>query len=276
LSYDSQGRITQAVDNAGRTVLYAYDAGGRLFTVTDLAGGITTYTYDDQNRMLTIKDPRNIVYLTNQYDSSSGRVTQQTQADNGTFLFSWTPTANPFKPGFIRPIPTQEEAEARSCATVVGTVSSYNRYSSSCGQSYMPLVAQVDVTDPRGYVHRVVFGPTGNTTSDTHALGQPEQQTVTYSYYADNTVQSVTDALGRVTSFDYDSLGNTTRVTRLDGTPSAVTSTFSYEPQFNRLASVTDPLGHTSNMVYDPNGNLTAITDAVGHSTTFATTALAR
>jgi YD repeat-containing protein len=83
----------------------------------------------------------------------------------------------------------------------------------------MPLVAQVDVTDPRGYVERVVFGSTGYMISDTHALGQPEQQTVTYSYYADNTLQSVTDALGRVTSFDYDGNGNTTRVTRLAGTP---------------------------------------------------------
>ena len=72
----------------------------------------------------------------------------------------------------------------------------------------MPLVAQVDVTDPRGYVERVVFDPAGYKTSDTHALGQPEQQTITYSYYNDNLLQSATDALGRVTSFDYDAKGN--------------------------------------------------------------------
>ena len=52
----------------------------------------------------------------------------------------------------------------------------------------MPLVAQVDVTDPRGYVRRVVFA-SGYITSDTHALGQPEQQTVTYDYYSDNLLQ---------------------------------------------------------------------------------------
>ena len=66
----------------------------------------------------------------------------------------------------------------------------------------MPLVAQVDVTDPRGYIERVVFNSAGYKTSDIRALGQPEQQTTTYSYYADNLLQSVTDALGRVTSFD--------------------------------------------------------------------------
>jgi hypothetical protein len=55
----------------------------------------------------------------------------------------------------------------------------------------MPLVAQVDVTDPRGYVERVTFGPAGYKTSDIHALGQPEQQTETFSYYSDNLLQSV-------------------------------------------------------------------------------------
>lgn len=221
LSYDTQRRITQAVDNIGRTVLYAYDAGGRLSTVPDAAGGVTTYTYDDQNRMLTIKDPRNIVYLTNHYDSA-GRVDQQTAIDAGTYLFNWTPTTNPSQLRFYATDPNP--------GAVGGSVimrngcwdgSSLNRYSSACGQGYMPLVAQVDITDPRGYVRRVVFGTAGYPTSDTHALGQPEQQTVNYAYYADNTLQSVTDALGRVTTFDYDSLGNTTRVTRMDGTPDA-------------------------------------------------------
>ena len=263
LSYDTQGRITQAVDNIGRTILYVYDTSGRLSTVTDAAGGVTTYTYDDQNRMLTIKDPRNIVYLTNHYDSA-GRVDLQTAIDTGTYLFNWTPTVNPSQARFYSVDPNP--------GAVGGSVilrngcwngSSLNRYSASCGQGYMPLVAQVDVTDPRGYVRRVVFGPGGYPTSDTHALGQPEQQTVTYAYYADNTLQSVTDALGRVTSFDYDGLGNTTRVTRLDGTSDAVTTTFSYEPTFNQLASVTDPLNHSTTFAYDGNGNLATVTDAL-------------
>ncbi|HEY6971173.1 MAG TPA: DUF6531 domain-containing protein [Candidatus Angelobacter sp.] len=93
LTRDSQGRVTQAQDNAGRTVTYTYDGAGRLSTVTDVNSGITTYTYDDQNRMLTIKDARGIVYLTNQYDSS-GRVSQQTNADGGTYLYSWTSSGN--------------------------------------------------------------------------------------------------------------------------------------------------------------------------------------
>jgi RHS repeat-associated protein len=263
---DSSNRITQIADNSGRTVSYTYDATGRLATVTDAGGGVTSYTYDDQNRMLTIKDPRNIVYLTNQYDSN-GRVSQQAQADSGTYLFSWTPTANTNQVHFYQ---SPSQGGGGSTLTLNGCWGGgYNRYSPNCLEGYMPLVAQVNVTDPRGYVRQVVFGSTGYATSDTSALGQPEQQTTTYTYYSDNLLQSVTDALGRVTSFDYDTLGNATRITRLSGTSNAVTTTFSFGGPFGQLSSVTDPLQHTSSFSYDPGGNLTTATDPLNHSTTF-------
>lgn len=266
---DTQSRITQATDNMGRSVTYAYDSAGRLSTVTDVAGGVTTYTYDSQNRMLTIQDARGIVYLTNQYDSA-GRVTQQTAADGGVYLFTWTP-ANAAQTHFYR---TQGGGGGGGSSVILGngcwTATGFNRYDSAdCGEGYMPLVAQVDVTDPRGYIRRVIFNDTGYVTSDTRALGQPEQQTTTYDYYADNLLKSITDPLGRVTSFDYDRFGNTTRVTRLDGTPDAVTTTFAYNGTFNQLSSVTDPLNHTSTFSYDPQGNLTTATDPLTHSITF-------
>jgi RHS repeat-associated protein len=268
LAHDAQGRITQATDNIGRNVFYTYDAAGRLSTVTDANSGVTTYTYDDQNRMLTIRDARNIVYLTNQYDSA-GRVIQQTEADTGTYLFAWTPTANPAQTRFYTNDPNPG-AVGGSAILRNGCWNGFtlNRYSSSCGQGYMPLVAQVDVTDPRGYVERVVFNSAGYKTSDTHALGQPEQQTETYSYYSDNLLQSETDSLGRVTSFDYDAKGNLSRVTRLDGTPSAVTTTFAYEPSFNHLQTVTDPLAHSTSITYDAIGEPASITDPLNHQIT--------
>lgn len=266
LTNDSQGRITQATDNAGRTITYAYDAAGRLSTVTDPNGGVTAYTYDDQNRMLTIIDPRGIVYLTNQYDAA-GRVIQQTEADGGVYSFAWTP-ANTAQAHFYQ---ATGDGSSGSVLLINGCwgPGGFVRSNSGCLEGYMPLVAQVDVTDPRGYVRRVQFGPTGYVTSDTHALGQPEEQTVTHSYYADNLLKSVTDSLGRVTSFDYDGLGNATRITRLDGTPNAVTTTLGYAGPLGQLSNVTDPLGHSSNFGYDSLANLTSATDPLGHSNTF-------
>jgi RHS repeat-associated protein len=268
---DTQLRITQATDNAGRSVQYTYDTAGRLSTVTDVNGGVTTYTYDSQNRMLTIQDAKGIVYLTNQYDAA-GRVSQQTEADSGTYLFNWT-TANAAQTHFYRSQGTgggdggSSVILGNGCWTAIG----FNRYdSANCGEGYMPLVAEVDVTDPRGYVRRVVFNDTGYVTSDTHALGQPEEQTTTYDYYADNLLKSVTDSLGRTSTFDYDRNGNTTRVTRLDGTPDAVTTTFAYNGTFNQLSSMTDPLNHTSTFAYDALGNLTTATDPLNHSVVLA------
>jgi len=267
-TYNTQNQITQAQDNLGRTVNYTYDSAGRLSTVTDVGGGVTTYTYNDQNRMLTIKDARGIVYLTNQYDSS-GRVIQQTNADGGTYLYSWTTSGNPVQSRVSAGVPvTNGSYLVSSGCWFASGIDSFNRYVPNCAQGYLPLMTQVDVTDPRGYIRRVVFNSFGYMTSDTHALGQPEQQTATYTYYSDNLVKSVTDTLGRTTSFDYDYVGNTTRVNRLDGTPNAVTSTMTYDGPFFQLSGVTDPLGNTGTLTYDGNGNLVQTGDPLKHNTT--------
>jgi RHS repeat-associated protein len=227
---DLNNRITQAQDNLGRTVLYTYDTPcgtGLLCTVTDANGGVWTYTYDLNNNMLTIKDPRQIVYLTNYYDANN-RVYKQVQADNGTYLFSYTLDQN-------------------------------------------GNVTQTNVTDPRLFVEQAVFNSDGYMTSDTFAVGKPEQETITYNrQLASGLVQSVTDALGRITSYSYDAMGNVTSVTRLAGTQNAVTTRFAYESTFNQLTAVTDPLGHTTSFSYDANGNLIAIVNPLGNSASMA------
>ncbi|PYX74082.1 MAG: Rhs family protein, partial [Acidobacteria bacterium] len=223
-TYDTSNRITQAKDNIGRTVGYTYDPSGRLSTVTDANSGLWTYTYDINNNMLTIKDARQIVYLTNYYDANN-RVYEQVQADNGTYLYSYTLDQN-------------------------------------------GNVTQTNVTDPRGNVEQVAFNSDGFVTSDTFAVGKPEQQIITYNrQLGSGLVQSVADALGRTTSYSYDPMGSVTSVTRLAGTQNAVTTNFAYESTFNRLTAVTDPLGHKTSFSYDTSGNLVAIVNPLGNST---------
>lgn len=261
-TYDSSNRITQALDNIGRTVSYSYDSGGRLSTVTDAKGGTTTYTYDSNNNMLTITDPRGLTFLSNQYDSN-GRVIQQTMADGSTYQFSYTLSGNSSQTHFVT-LPSSYTG-AGPGIDIAGF-----RACQGCAEGYTTQISQVDITDQRGFVRRVVFSPAGYTTSDIRALGQPEQQTTTYQYYPDNLLKSVTDSLGRTTSFVYDTTNNNvTQVTQLSGTPNAVTTTTTYESAFNQVATVTDPLNHTTTFNYDSNGNLVAVTDPLSQETSF-------
>lgn len=277
LQHDSSNRITSATDNLGRTVSYTYDGSGRLSTVTDANGGVTTYTYNGQNQLVTVTDPRNIVYLTNQYDSG-GRVSQQTLADGSVYKFAWTVPPSPVQtwvyfpfaagggggtlgPGFI--------FGDNGGPSYVGPQAAVHYCGAACYEGYTALVNQVDVTDPRGFVRRAVFNAQGYVSSDTRALGQPEQQTFTYTYYADNLLQSVTDQLGRTTGFDFDFNGNLALIVRLFGTPQAVTTLMTYSNPYGHIASITDPLNNTTNFSYDAQGNLLSITDPLGHQSTF-------
>ena len=261
LTYDGSNRVTQAVDNIGRTVSYTYDSGGRLSTVTDAKSGVTTYTYDSNNNMLTITDPRNITYLTNQYDSNN-RVFKQTLADNTTYQFSYTLSTNTSQTHFVT-LGTGYTGGGPG-VDIIGF-----RNCSGCQEAYTPEVSETDVTNQRGYVRKVLFGSNGYISSDTHAYGTSQQQTVTYQYFPDNLLQSSTDALNRTTAYVYDANNNTTQVTQLSGTQNAVTTNFTYESTYNQLASVTDPLSHTTSYGHDPSGNLTTITDPLIHQTTF-------
>lgn len=53
---------------------------------------VTKYAYNASHQLTTITDARDIVYLTNEYDTS-GRVKKQTQADQSTYQFAYTTDA---------------------------------------------------------------------------------------------------------------------------------------------------------------------------------------
>jgi YD repeat-containing protein len=237
-TYDASNRITQARDNISRAVNYSYDASGRLASVTNPMSGVRSYAYDSLHRMTQVTDARGITVLKNEYDSA-GRVIKQTFADN-------TPetTDNPFY-------------------TFAYTLDSGGR------------VVQTDVTDPGGIVRRVTFDANGFTTSETYALGLPEQQMVTYERRAEtNRLLSVTDTIGRKVAYTYDSVGRLTDVTNLEGTLEATTTHYSYSQscECDDVTSITDPLNRTTSFEYDEKQNLTGITNAINHKTTLTYT----
>jgi RHS repeat-associated protein len=259
-TYDTSYRVKTAADSSGRQVQYSYDASGRLQTVTDANGGVWTYGYDSLNRMTTIQDSRLITYLTNTY-TSAGMVYQQYLADGTSFYqFNWTTTSNTQNVTFTANSgsggpPPYQVLNFRGCTT--------------CNEGYAPLVSQVNVVDPRGYTRQVIFNQNGYPTSDTLALGKPEQETTTYTYYPDNLINTVTDQLGRATAYVYDVNDNPSSITWLSGTSNAVSVSAVYDSMFSNPITVTDPLGNTTSINYDANGNATTVTDPLSHQSAF-------
>jgi YD repeat-containing protein len=263
--YDSSYRVKTATDNIGRQVQYTYYASGTLWTVTDANGGVWTYNYDSQNRMTTIQDPRNITYLTNVYNSS-GSLYQQILADGTSFYqFNWTLTSNTQNNTFI--------VNSGSGGPAAYQVLPF-RACPTCSEGFPALVSQVSVLDPRGYTRQVNFDQFGRTTSDTLALGKPEQETTTYSYSPDNLTNTVTDQLDRIRAYSYDVNANPTSVTQenwaqFSGAPYSITAGASYDSVFSNPLTITDPLGNSASINYDNFGNTTSVTDPLGHQTTF-------
>jgi YD repeat-containing protein len=286
---DSGGRITQATDSAGRVVSYAYDGSGRLITVTDAKGGITTYTYDgSSSNMLTVKDPRGVVYLTNQYDSNN-RVIKQTLADSSTFQFAYivdgqnnvTQATLTDQRGYIRQTAFNSSGYTLTNTLAVGTpqqqVTTYNRDPST------NLVSSV--TDALSRTTAYAYDTLGNTLSITRLYGTPDAVTTSYTYEpAFSQVASVTDPLGHVTNLTYDSVGNPITLTDplnhqwtftydSQGRPLSSTDPLSDIFRFSYyggdLVSVTDPLARTVNLNRDDAGRLIGRQDPLGAVTLY-------
>ena len=256
LSYDASSRIIQATDSTGRSVSYTYDSAGRLATATDVLGGTTTFAYNSNDAITTITDARGIQDISNQYDSY-GRVIQQTEADGGIFTFAWTPSSNSSQQWITSGLPV-------------------NRYDPSQYEGYTGLISQVVVTDPKGYIRQLSYDNLGRLVTDVRAQGQPEQQTFTYQYYADNLLKWMNDPLGRATAIDYDTNSNLTSLTALSGMANASTITATYDPFFNHLLTFTDQLGHSAQFTYSNVGDLSSFTDATGNSATMSYDPLGR
>lgn len=264
-TYDTSNRITKAQDNIGRAAKYTYDSGGRLWTVTDLNGGVTTFTYDSNNNMLTIQDARQILYLTNYYDSNN-RVYKQVQADNGTFLFSYTldSNSNVTQTNVTDPRENVEQVMFNSDGYVTSGTFAVGKpeqqtftYARQPGSGLL-----LSVTDPLNRQTAYSYDGVGNLTSVTKLAGTQNAVTTNFAYEPMfNQLTATIDPLGHATSFTYDSGGNRIAVTD----PLGNTTTFTYNVAGQPISS-TDPLGVATQFAYEL-GDLVGITDSSGRTT---------
>jgi len=257
-SYDSLGRVAFLTDPLGRQVRYTYDPAGRVETVTDPAGGTTRYSYDPSHRILTITDPRNITYLINEYEPTTGRVTRQTQADGGLWSFAYTVTGS----AVTQTVVTKPRGNATT--TRFNAAGFPLAQTDALGQTTVKEYAPgsnllLSTTDPLGRVTRYSYDAQGNVTS----LTDPAGNVRTFAYEPTfNRVTSLTDPLNQVTRFEYDAQGNLTAV--MD--PLSNRTTLGYNAA-GQVTATTDPLNQTTTLTYDSAGNLASLADPLGHTT---------
>ena len=280
--------ISQLRDNLGRTVSYTYyPSSFSLQTVTDAAGGVTEYAWGT-GRITTIKDPRNLVFLTNEYNAQ-GRVTKQTQADGTFYQFAYTvdgqgkvtQTDVTDPKGKVRRVTFNAVGypltDTRAYGTAVAQTTTYTRDATS------NLVTAM--TDALGRQTAYTYDTQGNVVTVTRLAGTGNAVITTVTYEPTfNQVASITDPLSHITSFGYDTQGNLTTITdplshqtmltyNAQGQPltiaDALTNTTTLAYANGDLATITDPTAKRTTRVADGGGRLIALTNPLGQSTRY-------
>ena len=277
-SYDGSGRLATVTDASGHTITFGYSGsstlvssagstaqntvaygytGGQLTSVTlpdpdgpgPLAQPVTQYTYEGGGRLATIVDANNHTQVTNVYDPTSGRVTQQTDANNKTTTFAWDPATQ---------TATATDANNHVWKDVYQNNVLIKRIDASAKTTVFEHDNSLDVsavTSPDGSSKTsMTYDAAGNllTATAPASLGNARK---TFTYDAQNNVRTVTDARTKQTVYGYDTAGNLTSVT-LDGQPVAGAT---YNAQGQMLTS-TDGNGKTTTYTYDAGGNVASVT----------------
>jgi RHS repeat-associated protein len=245
---DGSGNLLNATSPNGRWIQFSYDSNNRIIGAQDNIGRTTSYTYNAAGSLATATDV-------------NGGVTKYTYDQDGEMLTITDPR------GIVY---LQNQYDSNSLVSQQ-TMADGGIYQFAYTLDLNGNVTQTNVTDPGGFLRTVTFNSDGYMTSDVHAAGKPEQQSMVYNRQpGTGLVLSTTDTLNRTTAMSYDSMANVTSMTRLAGTSNAVTTEFAYNSQFSELTTITDPLGNTSVLTYDDNGNLLTLEDPLGNTNSLA------
>jgi RHS repeat-associated protein len=256
VSYNASNLVSSVSTPDGRAVSYGY-TNGRLTSVTlpdpdgpggPLAAPVWTYTYDVTGRLWQAIDPNLHAQVTNVYDPSTGRVTQQTDANQKTTLFAW------------------------DAATQTATITDADQHVWTDVYQNNVLIKRVD---PAGDLTQLghdlnldtnaVTAPNGtDTTSLNYQNGNLMQATApaslggvqkNYTYDAQNNIKTVTDARNKLSQYGYDTAGNNNSII-LDG-QQVFGATYNTQGQ---MLTSTNGNGKQTTYTYDSSGNLASVT----------------
>jgi len=314
-SYDSNGYLSQTVDNNGNITHYNYAANGQLQTKTEAYGTslarTTDYVWDANiwlNRPLsvTIEGLSKTTYTyTAENRVASESVTNLT--GNGisgqtlTTTYGYTLYSN----GMVQtktvthPSPNQADVDTyqydalgnlTSVTNGLGQKTTYGNYNALGEPGFQtgPNGDTVEYTyDTGGRVLTKTTHPnngsaTWNYTYDgfglTASVTAPDGQVTTWTRNAAKRVTAIThnDKDGTSTeSFGYDANGDVTQHTITRGSTTGLAENFSYDA-LGRIYQRFGQNGQSLTYAYDGNGNVLSITNAAGHMVSYQYDALNR
>jgi RHS repeat-associated protein len=280
LTRDAQGRITQATDPAGKTLVYTYNSQGELASVTDRAGLTTQFDYTRSvtsgaggsqiadHLLAGITDPRGKRILQAQFDEygrlagSTDALGQQSQQSYDTannqqivtdrlghtsvYTFDADGNITQFKDalGGITSMAYDVNGNVTSTTDPLGRVTT-RTFDSTTG-------TQLTETDALGHTITTLYGTSGTVSARSNPLGvtDPKGNTTTYGYASGGSVPtSIVEPLGRTSNLDVDTNGHLSALSI-----SGIKVSYQYDSAGNRIKE-TDSLGNSISYVYDANGN---------------------
>lgn len=313
--YDSNGHLTQTVDNNGIAHTYSYAANGQLQMETEAAGTAiartTSYAWDPTqqlNRLLSTTTAgvsgtewsytthNRLASIKKTNLTATGTANQSLTTD-----YAYTLYANGMVKTLIVTVPSpagsanttyafDAQGNLASATDGLGHVTSFSAYNAlgSVGTIIGPNGDRTDFTyDARGRVASKTTHPNGGSATWTYAydgfgllstLTAPDGQVTTWTRDAAMRLTAIThnDKDGTSTAtYTYNVDNAVTSVVAARGSDIGKAAYYTYD-DLGRLYQAKGAHGQMLTRAYDGNGNVLSVTDALGHQTAYAYDALNR
>jgi RHS repeat-associated protein len=323
--YDQRSRLIKETDALGQTTTMTYDNNNNVRSVTDKDGHTTTFAYDVQNRRISVVDAIGDTSTTT-YDAVGNKLTD-TDANSHTTTYTYDAlNRHATKSDAVGSVTTFVYDSTGPCASCTGPTKGSSLVSKQTDGDGKIIYSKYDGLDR--LIHAVhKQGSTADTETSNDAITvytydavnnrltwtEPDGNTTTYNYDADNRLIKEVNAAGDTTLTGYDGVGNIVSVTAPTTNITTYTYDFDdrliqvedgggtvviyhYDPEgrcisrtdgngntttptcdtIYRVTQITDPLGKAMTYAYDPVGNLLSATDRNGNLTTYTYDAINR
>ncbi|MBA8890004.1 YD repeat-containing protein, partial [Dokdonella fugitiva] len=272
VQYDTQNRITDLADIAGRHWQYAYTSAGYLDHVTYPDTTHENFIYDANGRMTDVFDRRGNRMVHNVYDSSD-RVTDQTLADGALYHFDYVANAQGLSTqvdvtrpnGTVRRVTFHASGYPLTDTDAFGT--SLQRTVTYERDSIGFVTAFTDALNRRT---ELGYDSDKHVTSLTTLAGTTDALTGNFTYTPAHDLATMVDPWGRTTTFTFDARRHLKRIEDSFGRSVALT----YD-DLDRVTQLKDHLNRTTSLGYDLY-DVRTVTDPLLNSTTYFVDTLGR